>query len=537
MHRIELVLLQDGRSPGKFGRVIIDATVVCYNRCCGFNIYMRYILAAGGFLMYTELDETEWNNIERSLNVTELAPKRIACGLLTLGDSVDDTPRSRSQFIHDIRSGGDTKFRLFLSCFDPEEYCEHMGHSYIACLLHGKQFANQRTVHLSSEYKRVFTTSMTSVVDLMDLKYLLPYLLQARLLTLDEASSFSKNEAKVNILRLFYLIESKGPIAHHILVKCIGEKKQHIGHSELYKLITEEYQSSLPSPKHTKPAELSCESTLTCQGYHDRRHKFEKYYHSGQWNKVAELSRECMKSSVIEVQVIGCLELALSYIFRIREQEVLQYVLQAEALCKRIENSNRTFLCGRCKYLLALLYYYMDKTVRAKKYIMEAKDILFGVEVGEDKSFAMYCDAVISASTLTDKSSSFDFSLVTSKFKTALSYSQQTYDMDILVIYSFLRLSRLYLGRTDMKLTKCTDEIRIQNSKDCQQKLKKDYYSQMDTRCMGLYYLNQCDIHMSTGESTLAVSAAKQAQYFAKESGCTMDIQAVKLRLQALTLT
>ena len=34
--------------------------------------------------MHAEFDETEWNNNELSLNITELALKLIACGLLYL---------------------------------------------------------------------------------------------------------------------------------------------------------------------------------------------------------------------------------------------------------------------------------------------------------------------------------------------------------------------------------------------------------------------------------------------------------------------
>ena len=170
---------------------------------------------------------------------------------------------------------------------------------------------------------------------------------------------------------------------------------------------------------------------------------------------------------------------------------------------------------------------------KAKHYIMEAKDILFAVEVGEDKSFAMYCDAIISAATLTDKSSQYEFDVVTHKFEVALIYSQFTYDMDILVIYCFLRLGRLYLGKTEKK---CANEEHVQLSKDCQLKLKSDFYSKMDEQCRGLYYLNECDLHMSTSKIVLAAESAKQAKVYAEQSGCPLDIEAVRIRLKAVTI-
>ena len=49
-----------------------------------------------------------------------------------------------------------------------------------------------------------------------------------------------------------------------------------------------------------------------------------------------------MASSVLEVQSIGHLELALSYIFRLKEDKELHHVSNAEAICITIENSNST---------------------------------------------------------------------------------------------------------------------------------------------------------------------------------------------------
>ena len=478
------------------------------------------------------LSEEQWKEIECSINVLELAPKLIECGLLEIGDSVEDTRKYRSQFVDEIRRGEEIKLRLFSSCFNPTEQYDHMGHAYIACLLHGKRFADDGAIALSMKYKRAFTTNMSKVVDLLSVKCLIPHLVEAGLLTPDEVTALSHNSDKKGALDLFKILTSKGPTAFSILVECIHDEKQHSGHNELYELVTEDLPGPTPNP--CTPCELSYEDTLTCSEYHERRHKFERYYHNAQWDKCKELAEECMKCTITEIQVIGNLELALSYIFRVRENEVLYHVTQAENLCKNIENSNRTFLSGRCKYLLALLYHYLDKPEYASMYIKEAKSILFEVEIGEDKSFAMYCDAIISAKTLTDKSSQYEFNEVTKKFEISLSYSACTYDMDILVIYSFLRLGRLYLGRTETRLTKCTDAERLQASKDCQQKLLNDYFSQMDDRCKGLYYLNQCDIYMNYGQYDMAIESIEQAKYYAERSQCPPDICAVQMRLETL---
>lgn len=484
--------------------------------------------------MNSLLPEKYWDDIKRCLNIPELAPTLIERGLLLIGDPVENTPDFRAEFVSKVRQGGKKTFGQFSSCFDADHY-EHMGHAYIACLLHNRPYADERTIRLSSQYKEIFSRNMTRVVELLNVNCLKPQMVEKGLITSDEVKCFHNND-KRETLKLFNIIESKGPTAFFLLVECIGHDKEHKGHKELHSLILEKQIVLSPSPKRAKPAELTTEGPLSDQEYHDRRHKFEGYYHSGQWGNVQSLAEECMESSVLEVQSIGHLELALSYIFRLKEEEVLHNVSNAEAICKTIENSNRTFLSGRCKYLLALLYHYLENPVKANQYINEAKGILFHVEVAEDKSFAMYCDAIISAATLTDKSSQYEFTEVTHKFEIALNYSLHTYDMDILVIYSFLRLSRLYLGTTVTKVGSHADEQRIQQTKDCQEKLKNSYYDEMDERCKGLYYLNECDLCMATGETDLAVKSAKQAEGLAQLSGCPLDIQAVQVRLKALAL-
>ena len=478
------------------------------------------------------MDLALWKEIECSINLEELVPILIECGLLDIID-YENTSQYRSRLVSRIRSGGEEEFRIFSSCFKAKERYDHMGHAYIACLLNRKPFADEKTIVLSRQCKKVLNGKLSQVVKLLSVKYLLPHLLQAGLLTPDEAASLSEDKRpNSSALSLLQIMSTKGPTAHGILVECIRDEKQHSGHEELYELVTRD--NPLPSPNPCTPAELSCDETLSCPEYHKRRHKFEQYYHSGHWRECEELAQECMDSTMIEIQVIGNLELALSYIFRLNEDKVLCHVSKAEDLTMKIENSNRSFLCGRCKYLLALLYHYLDKPTTARKYIMEAKAILFEVEIGEDKSFAMYCDAIISAKTLHDKSSQYEFNEVIKKFEISLSYSSRTYDMDILVIYSFLRLGRLYLGRTETRLTRCTNKERIQASKDCQQKLWSDYFSLMDDRCKGLYYQNDCDLHMNHGDSQLASESVQQAQYYAERSDCPIDIHAIKTRLTAL---
>lgn len=109
-----------------------------------------------------------------------------------------------------------------------------------------------------------------------------------------------------------------------------------------------------------------------------------------------------MQSEKLEIQAVGHLENALSWIFRLNEQNVLHHVSLAKQVCKRIpcNNNNRIFLKGRCEYLLGLLYLYLDDDDKAEIHVWRAKATLCYTEVGEDKTFACYVDAKLAAKLL-----------------------------------------------------------------------------------------------------------------------------------------
>ena len=327
--------------------------------------------------MFSRLSEHDWKTIEKCVNFVELAPTLVERCLLPLGNRVDNTYTYRSEFIRRVRENEET-FVDFASCFDTGERYDHLGHDYLACLLHGRFFAPEKLIKLSDHYEEVIARNMTKIVRGVNLKELKAHLLEKRLLTFDEACSFTSDGMEV-IFRLFEILASKGPTAYVLFVECLRDEKEHVGHMELFSLITG--QQPLFSPNPAKPCELACGKELSSPEYHERRHGFEKYYHSGQWKECEILAKECMTSIITEDKVIGHLELALSYVFRVGEEQVVYHVQVAEVLCKGIVNSNRTFFSGRCKYLLALLHYYKDQYAQAKKYISEAKDILFAVEV------------------------------------------------------------------------------------------------------------------------------------------------------------
>ena len=143
------------------------------------------------------------------MNFVELAPTLVERCLLPLGNRVDNTYTYRSEFVRRVRENEET-FVDFASCFDTGERYDHLGHDYLACLLHGRFFAPEKLIKLSDHYEEVIARKIVRGVNLKELK---AHLLEKRLLTFDEACSFTSDGMEV-IFRLFEILASKGPTAY-----------------------------------------------------------------------------------------------------------------------------------------------------------------------------------------------------------------------------------------------------------------------------------------------------------------------------------
>lgn len=461
-----------------------------------------------------------------------------------------DSEEFMVNFVDTLPSKGPDAHSRFEQCIKDSH--DHLGHCYITSLLEGWQFADDRIIHLSADYRKRFTEHMPEMTAGINVRCLLPHMAKHKLVTLKEMESLGSVEAMV----LFSVLETKGPTAHYLFAQCLDEETTHPRHKELYHLLLQDAVDSgekhprkrennpkstvqhlaPPSPKRRTPGVLYIEEHLTGEEYTQRRHRFESYYHNGHWAKVDEEARKCKDSNVLDIQAIGLLETALSWIFRGNKKITVQLIKEAQTICQRIETNNSIFLQGRCEYLLSLLYRYRKNYKKAKRHIREARSILCDVEPGEDKSFANYCDGVIAAECLSEDSSPHEVEKVQRLFERAIDYASYSENVDSLVIHSYLQLARLHLGTTHTQLRVTEDYRRIKRARDCLETLQCRY-EHLDVRCRSLFHLSQSDLHRSCGEVQQAIESATQAEHLASEGDFPMEIEAAKIRKEFMQKT
>ena len=276
---------------------------------------------------------------------------------------------------------------------------------------------------------------------------------------------------------------------------------------------------------------LEPDSLLIGTRYNERRLRFESYYHNGEWDKVKDEADKCMKSEYPDVRVIGLLEKALSWIFRSnKDYPPVTCIEEAQLVCQSVSGNNRSFLLGRCEYLLSLYFRYQKDYERARSHVEKARCYLFDVASGEDKSFAYYCHATLDAECLCDESPPDKFRDVEELFEKARDNARFA-NIDILVVYSDLQLSRLYIGTTHTRLTFTRDSERMKMARSCLCRIELQL-DELDLRRKSLYYLNMADWNYSSEQVDCAIKYAQRAGELASGGGLPLEVEAAERRVK-----
>lgn len=481
----------------------------------------------------------------RYLNFQLLMPHLIEEDILDLTDLVDREAAERrftSSLIENPRYYERIAARI-------ERETNHLGHRYISSLLAGRPpNTDDAIVSESAKWRSLVSRNFSSVVQRVCVSSLLPHALEKELLTMNEADVLYKvanqHEAAMN---LFRLLESKGPMAYYLFVQCLSEENTQPQHAELYRQLIDEFgdcyceeitckhtqvlesegnRSSFRTPKQLEPNRL-----LNGREYNKRRLRFELYYHNGEWEKVKEEAGVCNKSKYPDIRVIGLLEMALSRIIcSDNNHSPIPCIEDAQAICQSITGNNRSFLLGRCEYLLSLYFRYKADYGAARMHIEKAKGHLFDVASGEDKSFVYYCDASLQAECLSDESPAADFEQVKRLYENARDNARYA-SLDILVVYTDLQLSRLYLGTTHTKISFTKDKDRIRMARNCLLRIEKNL-EELDLRRKSLFYLNMADWHYTCNHIDCAIENAKKANQLAQTGNLHLEIKASEARIR-----
>ena len=271
------------------------------------------------------------------VNLTELAYAWIQSGLLVSADLdiYQNQHISRRKKIRRLLSSLKRKpggYSKFLQCLQESE--DHMGHVYIASLLEDQYFADKFEMEQSAIFGKRITQNMVKMKDI-NLRELCPILVSKRLITTDEFECLT-NSLKLaeseRILLLFRILDTKGPTAHSIFVRCLGEENSHTPHKELFQILSSTEESSPlekkrkrevtdlhhASPEKRSPSCLAMHGDLATEEYGKTVRSWRSWVSNGQWKETEQAEQMClqMQGKHPAMQTAILLQSSIARIFR-----------------------------------------------------------------------------------------------------------------------------------------------------------------------------------------------------------------------------
>lgn len=514
--------------------------------------------------------------IIQSLNPQELFPHLQSDELLGeskqlthISEKRETNGYTRTQFSRDIvnmiddlvKEKGSLVYDNFIKCVEKEH--EHIVHEYIVSLLRGK-WKSDPQVPESQCLKEAMCKHRKDLQDL-NLATLIPRLFQERLLTHNELSMLRDPNIpwsdKDRIHNLINLLDTKGPKAHYIFVQCLKEEGEHPTHRELYQLLFEkdncynETESDSPIVKRKRmldevpnitvtgivfkvpkrdPERLVAEelSDDTKQEYLKIMAGIRKAHLKGEWELAEQLVNDSMTSSILnpESKLAIKLESCTGFINRRNEEVVVLRVTEAKNQIKHLQSNSADILLGRCEWVLAKLYRYVGKLDEAKEHIMEAVDINFNTEPGEDTALINYCYACIILERLNKKYSKIEAKRAKDRLRKAIDHANSgNFGLD--VSHPHIRLAQLCLGSSPTRpgFIKDSDSLR-----EAQASLDEVKYKSLAPRTKCIYHFTYCDLYRNSGQKEKAIDSAREAMDIASRHSFVTEIESGRSRVTAI---
>ena len=428
-----------------------------------------------------------------------------------------------------------------------------MGHGYIAALMEKREYCTPSVKAASARLKKRMLRHQTALMDI-NVQVLKPYLMREQLITTFDIEDIDQkvSESDKILFLLNVVLESKGPSAHYLFTKCLGEEKSHPMHQILYDVLVKENDGSSPerpTRKRQHPASdtglvakrclvpLEMEYPLKGKRYSRMMRVFQTCHHTSDWDELEGEAQPYMDGTRdnMQFQVVALLEMAISYTFRGRNSWVDRFVHKARSLLHKVAGNNRSFLEGRCEHVLSCRYRYSKEFDKAREHTHRAKAILFGSDAGEDSSWAHYCDACVLLEEYTSNSDMTGDKLegLKGSFQLAIDHARRhKTGMDVVEPHSHIRLAQLCMGSTQFAAgTKCSKEM----LGEAQQHLDAVNVSALKQRSQSLYYLFKSDLALNYQETRKALEYAQTALQLGSPS-YTVEIKSAQERIKALTV-
>ena len=425
-----------------------------------------------------------------------------------------------------IEQSGD--FSQFLEYLEKDHFDEHMGHTYIVSLLRGKQFGKKEVAkHIESEkILRSITKECGFVIDQLDPKRLLPYLIGNKLVTGNEEEEMllEGKTCRDKAMRLLAILKTKGPTAHHIFLHdCTGKDANH---HHLYTLLTESdsaytrkrniFDHSSISAPPTKVSRRQPDPLQLPEGIEEQRYLIKisgirRNYSNAEPNNLKKRLKNEMESSdnPWEARIAFCLEMSYFCAADIKQTKLV--VSNANEMMKNLVNCNEQVLRVRCKLILGRCYRICGENNKAREHLDNAITILYlqNIKRGEDAILANYfkaCSLIKSAD---------EVDMIIKCLENAIDIAQkQDYGMDI-AHFCKIRLAQAYIGVSADNPISHKEIISLSDLKDAKGVLKdleNKHYSDMNPAARCFYLIACFDVYRLAGEFNEAREYAKQAK-------------------------
>ena len=497
-----------------------------------------------------------YDQISAAINPNQLLPLLLKEDLLDfseksalLGDSKSTYEKS-CYILQSLAAKGPAAYCKFLTCVVAETH--HMGHGYIASLLQEEPFGSELELELSSRLSEAIQRHSPEMMDI-SLHSLVPLLSSKQLLTPEEEQkllSCHKTEHE-KVLLLLQLLNTKGPLAHGLFVECLKSEPSHPTHNELYTLL----MKSCRDEHRTDPGKEECtvdacalvaaiprtklfrrwelQGPLKGKKYDQIVRELQSCNHNGEWTRLEIAAAKYARYSIPEYEAVAGLERALSWIFRRKPETVVQLVDEAKKIIKtKIHGENQSILLGRSECILSSLFRYLKNYERAKEHVGNAKELLYGIECGEDSALVHYCDASIKVECLNQQSTKSDFERVDRIFGRAICDDRShTSGVGLAAPHSLLRLAQMYLGGTHYSAGTVTSRVHIEQARKC---LDAVILSSHSKRLQCLYHIMESDLHRHCGRIDGAKKSLELALSISSKCTFELEISSVQTRLQSL---
>ena len=449
-------------------------------------------------------------------------------------------------------SGKSNAYVRFAECVEKEK--THLGHSYIAMLLKGEEFSTSmhNDMKISALHKKQCVQGFNKLMCNLNIGDLVPVLYAKGLLTADEFDRLTNlaivmtRQDKVSFV--LKLLNTKGPTAHLLFVKCLEQNIENPSHEELLSLFgvikkdhvlkrstTQTTCTIISKVSKFVPRQAKAHGIIISQTYLEAVEEVHELQYKG----------NC-EAAIIEVEryrSIGQVELYVALMCRNwyayvnchkSPEQINDMVKDAMKSLQPIESDNRAILESRCEWMLSKYYWYMNDKQKAQYHIDQSMLIQTAHQVApeEDTLLTHYGKACTLLDTLAEQWSPSVAGIARRLIQNANDFAVES-NYGLYLSHHCICLAQISLRSSPRCPGECNDHNDL---KDAASTLESVDVSSLSPRTKCLFYITYSDYYRNKADHKEALNYVQKAHSIANRSGFDTELKSIEVRLSALNV-